>query len=331
MPAFDPARDIPSLAGRVILVTGSNAGIGKATVRALARHKPARIYLCGRRHDVAEQTATELRAETHFDDIVVLDLDLGSLENVKKAAAVVLARETRLDLLFLNACIAGTAPALTLEGYEAQFGVNHVGHAMLTQLLMPLLLRTQAQAQAQDQAQGDVRIIVTSSEIIFTMLLPRGGLVLDAMRKPDAFSTMSLYAHSKLANALFAQKLAALYPALSVTAVNPGAVNSNIWDNSAAGLTGVIMRLVTLPIRVSIDEGAKTPLWCATTPRASQPVTDGAKPTGVVSGAFYWPVGKLVPYKGASAEQEQVEELWKWTTDELAKHGGPGWVGAKEE
>ncbi|CAK7245131.1 MAG: hypothetical protein STHCBS139747_006700 [Sporothrix thermara] len=318
---FEPARDILSLAGKVILVTGSNAGIGKATVRALARHDPARIYLCGRRHEAAEQTAKELCAETHFDSIVVLDLMLDSLESVKNAAAVVLANETRLDLLFLNAGVANTPHGLTKEGYELHFGINHVGHAMLTQMLMPLLLRTQAQPGT------DVRIVITSSSAVFVPMLPNGGLALQAMRKPDAFGAMTLYAHSKLANALFAAKLAALYPSLSVSAVHPGVVKSDIWGKGTGGLLSLIRRSLVMAVMVDIDEGAKTQLWCATAPRA-QPTKGGENPTGVVSGAFYYPVGKLMPYKGYSAKKELVDELWKWTADELVKHGGPGWVEA---
>ncbi|CAK7224472.1 hypothetical protein SCUCBS95973_005529 [Sporothrix curviconia] len=319
--SFKPARDIPSLAGKVILVTGGNAGIGKATIRALAKHGPARIYLCGRRHDAAEQTAEELRAETGFDGIFVLDMDLSSLESVKEAAAAVLDNETRLDLLFLNAGVAGTAHALTEEGYETQFGINHVGHAILTQMLLPLLLDTQ-------QLPGsDVRVILTSSSVAFSPMLPRGGLSLDDMRKPDAFSTMTLYAHSKLANALFAMKLAELYPSLSVTALHPGVVKSDIWGKTAVGLLGVLLRPFIAAMWVSIDQGAKTQLWCATAPRAQQP-KGGEKPTGVISGAFYAPVGKLTPYKDLSAKKELAGNLWAWTTDELAKHGGPGWVDA---
>lgn len=315
---FEPARDIPSLKGKVTLVTGGNAGIGKATVRALAVHDPAAIYLCGRRHDASETAAAELRTETGYKNIVVLDMDLASLESVKKAAAVFLARETRLDLLFLNAGVAGTAYALSKEGYESQFGINHVGHALLTQLLMPTLLSTQAATDG-----GDARVVLTSSNGAFApgAMLPHGGLNLAAMRQPDAYQPMSLYCHSKLANALFGRKLATEYPSLSVTSVHPGVVKSDIWGKGSGSLISKILRPFMMAQWVSIDEGAKSQLWCATTQRAGDKKTDG-----VVSGAFYVPVGKLQPYKGFTAKQELVDELWDWTTEELAKHGGPGWV-----
>jgi NAD(P)-dependent dehydrogenase (short-subunit alcohol dehydrogenase family) len=107
---FEPAKDIPNLKGKVVLVTGGNAGIGKATIRAIAIHDPARIYLCARRRSAAETAAAELRAESRYNRIDILDLDLASLDSVKKCAAEFTERENRLDLLFLNAGVASTAP-----------------------------------------------------------------------------------------------------------------------------------------------------------------------------------------------------------------------------
>ncbi|KAL1890297.1 hypothetical protein Sste5346_008299 [Sporothrix stenoceras] len=313
---FEPSRDIPSLKGKVALVTGGNAGIGKATVRALAYHDPKAIYLCGRRHEASENAAADLRKETGYQNIIVLDMDLSSLESVKKAAAIFIEREDRLDLLFLNAGVGGTAYALTKEGYESQFGINHIGHTLLTQLLMPTLLATQ-------EAGSDVRVVLTSSNAVFapSAMLPRGGLDLKSMRKPDAYQPMTLYSHSKLANALFARKMATEYPSLSTTALHPGVVKSDIWGKGAGGLLSMILRPFMMAVWVNIDEGAKTQLWCATAPRSTE-----KNNKGVVSGAFYGPVGKLQPYKGASAKQELVDELWDWTNAELAKHGGPGWA-----
>lgn len=321
--AFEPARDIPSLKGKVILVTGGNAGIGKGTIRALAAHDPAKIYLCARRREAGMAAAAELKDETHYAGITVFDLDLASLESVKKCAAAFTSAETRLDILFLNAGIASTAPALTKEGYEAQFGVNHVGHALLTQLLLPMLLETQ-------RSGGDVRVVATASNIAMSPMLPKGGLDLSAMRQPGALSPIALYANSKLANVLFSRKLAVLYPTLSVTAIHPGVVKSDIWGKGAGGLMSMIMRPFIMYQWVDIDEGAKSQLWCATAPRAKGGAAAAAATAtgGVHSGTYYTPVGKIKEYSGPSADQALVDELWTWTTDELAKHGGPGWVSA---
>ncbi|KAK9318924.1 hypothetical protein V1517DRAFT_349555 [Lipomyces orientalis] len=309
---FEPAKDIPSLKGKVILVTGGNAGIGKATIRAIALHDPARIYLCARRRSAAETAAAELRAESQYNRIDVLDLDLASLDSVKKCAAEFNEKENRLDLLFLNAGVAGTAPALTREGYEFQFGVNHVGHALLTQLLMPKMLQTRG-----EDPTTDVRIVATASNAAFAPFLPKGGLVLNAMRQPNAYSPLALYAHSKLANVLFIRKISQMYPNISAIAAHPGVVKSDIWGKGAGGLFSILYRPVVWATWVNIDQGAKSQLWCATAPLG------GA--TGVKTGQYYQPVGKIRMLKGAGADQSLTDELWEWTTNELANHNSKGW------
>jgi NAD(P)-dependent dehydrogenase (short-subunit alcohol dehydrogenase family) len=309
---FDPRKDIPSLKGKVILVTGGNAGIGKATIRALALHDPARIYLCARRRLAAESAAVELKAETRYAGIEILDLDLASLENVKKCAAEFNKRESRLDLLFLNAGVASTAPALTKEGYEYQFGVNHVGHALLTQLLLPKMLQAR-----QEDPKADVRIIATSSNAAFAPFVPKGGLALNSMRQPDAYSPISLYAHSKLANVLFIRKVSQLYPDIMAVAAHPGVVKSDIWGKGGGGLFSILYTPIRLATWVSIDEGAKSQLWCA--------ASSLGREIGAKSGHYYEPVGKDKVLKGAAGEQNLVDKLWEWTNNEIVSYNSTGW------
>ena len=123
---FDSAKDIPDLQGKVILVTGGNAGIGEATVRALAAHNPRCIYLCARRTDSGAQVVSAIHEQHPDAKIDVLELDLSSFDSVKKCAASFNQRSERLDILFLNAGVASTAPATTKEGYEKQFGGTHI-------------------------------------------------------------------------------------------------------------------------------------------------------------------------------------------------------------
>ena len=312
---FDPSKDIPSLKGKVILVTGGNAGLGKATIHALALHDPARIYLCARRRTSAETAAAELEAETKYNRISVLDLDLASLDSVKKCAAEFNEKESRLDLLFLNAGVATTAPALTQEGYELQFGINHMGHALLAQLLLPKMLR-----MLREDPKADVRIIVIASNAAIAPVLPKGGLVLNAMRRRDAYIPIRLYAHSKLANILFTRKLSQLYPQILTVALHPGTVKSDIWGKSAGGLLSFLYTPIVWATWVSNTEGAKTQLWCATASR------DG--PAGVKTGHYYQPVAKDRVLKGPAGDQKLADELWDWTNKELASHNGPGWPSA---
>ncbi|KAL2869390.1 uncharacterized protein BJX67DRAFT_379408 [Aspergillus lucknowensis] len=301
---FTPATDIPSLTGKVILVTGSNAGIGKATIRALAQHDPARIYLCARRRSAAETAAAELKNGTQYDRIDILTFDLASLDSVKKCAAEFNDRASRLDLLFLNAGVASTPPALTQDGYELQFGVNYLGHMLQTW---------------RDNANVDVPIIAAASDAAFAPFLPKKrGLVLDEMRRPDAYGPMSLYAHSKLANVLFIRKLAQLYPGISAFAAHPGVVATEIWDKSAGGLMSALFKPIVWATAVDSDGGAKSQLWCATT-------QIGSGVEVAESGQYYQPVGKNKALKGLSADQKVVDELWEWTNNELASYNSTGW------
>ena len=190
---FDPAQDIPSLAGKVILVTGAAGDLGRTTAVQLARYgRPARIYVAdlpcndpakkkallrGMEREAAPEEeggeAAATRTEFRF-----LDLDLGSFTSVQACVADFLAREERLDVLVLNAGIIRVAPGTTAEGYEAHFGINYLGHALLARLLVPTLARTA------EQARSDVRVVVVSSE--GHAMAPKGGVQFEALKGPCA-------------------------------------------------------------------------------------------------------------------------------------------------
>ncbi|KAI8232827.1 hypothetical protein K4K54_011478 [Colletotrichum sp. SAR 10_86] len=156
-PSFNPATDIPSLCGKTIFVTGGNTGLGKQSIIDLARHDPAQIWLAARDLVKAEAAATEIRSTVPAVPIILLKLDLSSVKSIKEAVATFSSTAKRLDILMLNAGIMAVPPGLTEEGYEIQFGTNHVGHALLTKLLLPLLVETAAKFEA------DVRVVVLSS------------------------------------------------------------------------------------------------------------------------------------------------------------------------
>jgi NAD(P)-dependent dehydrogenase (short-subunit alcohol dehydrogenase family) len=186
--AFDPAKDIPSLAGKVVLITGGAGGLGFQAVVELARYgRPARIYIADLPRDVAsqkdvlkkaEREAYENEAKSVEDpqtEFKFLDLDLASFESVRRCAASFASQEQRLDILFLNAGIIRVPPLKTTEGYEIHFGINYLGHALLSRLLMPTLLHT-----AQQQPEADVRVIVLSSE--GHVMAPKQGIDFDKVK-----------------------------------------------------------------------------------------------------------------------------------------------------
>ena len=127
-PAFAPETDVPTLSGKVIVITGANGGLGYETLIHLASHSPAKIYLCARskeKYDHAMQGITAAVPDA-AQFVKYLELDLASLASVQKAAATFTAENDRLDVLMNNAGIMAQPPGLTKDGFEIQFGTNHV-------------------------------------------------------------------------------------------------------------------------------------------------------------------------------------------------------------
>ena len=205
------ARD---LEGRVVAITGANIGIGRAVAASLAA-RGARLRLLCRSLDKALPVVDELRA--HGDDIVAIACDLGQLSSVRIAAAELLARDEPLHILINNAGIGGQRGA-TADGFELHFGVNHLGHFLLTTLLLDRL-----------RASAPARIVHVASGSHYKAR----GIDWTVLRQATAsISGMPEYSVSKLANVLFTAELARRLDGSGVTtyAVNPGRVASNIWQ-----------------------------------------------------------------------------------------------------
>ena len=127
---FDPATEISDLSEKTILVTGGNAGLGKATVEALAAHNPRCLYLCCRRRSSGEELVQSIH-QTHPEaNIVILELDLSDLDSVKRCANEFQSRSEQLDILFLNAGVSSTPYQKTKQGYEYQYA--HLTHSKLS-------------------------------------------------------------------------------------------------------------------------------------------------------------------------------------------------------
>jgi retinol dehydrogenase 12 len=189
---FAPSRDILPLHGKVVLITGAAGDLGRNTAIELARHgRPARIYVADlpRGEDAKLKLVQQITREAYGDssadtevkgqqtEIRFLDLDLSSMDAVRKCAADFASQDDRLDILYLNAGIIRVAAGVTTEGYESHFGVNYLGHALLTRLLIPTLLQTA-------ERQPDVRIIVISSE--GHVVAPKEGIDFSKLRSNGA-------------------------------------------------------------------------------------------------------------------------------------------------
>lgn len=296
------ASNIPSLEGKVILVTGGNIGLGKQSVLEFARHGAKEIWLASRSAEKADQAIQDIKKEVPDANIKPLSLDLTDLESVRNAARTFAQSSQQLDILLLNAGIMASPAGLTKDGYEVQFGTNHVGHALLTKLLTPVLDRTAARPGS------DVRVVVlTSSGAAFA---PAGGIQYDTLRTTaEGMSTWTRYGQSKLANALFARQLAKERPSWTTAAVHPGVVNTNLGQHvgNMHWVFGQLMRLASL-VLTTVEAGTRNQLWAAAAPRAD-----------VKSGEMYFPVGDLTgghrgPYYNDDA---LAKKLWDWTEGEL--------------
>ncbi|TFY79516.1 hypothetical protein EWM64_g4499 [Hericium alpestre] len=165
-PSYDPKRDIPDLTGKVVIVTGANAGIGAQTVEQLAQHG-AKVYLACRTESKARAAIADIEkanpALKGQDRLVWLPLDLSSLHSAKAAAEEFLTKEKRLNLLINNAGRLTAEYVLTSEGIEESVAVNHLGHLVFTTTLLPLMKET-----AKEKG-SDVRIVNVDH---FYMTLP---------------------------------------------------------------------------------------------------------------------------------------------------------------
>lgn len=185
--SFNPATDIPSLKGKVVLITGAAGDLGRQMAVELARYgRPARIYIADLPCDddtkkaLLDRIDREAYGVSQSEGAIntvfrFLDLDLTSFESVRGCAAEFASKEKRLDILVLNAGIIRVALGTTKEGYEVHFGLNYLGHALLSRLLLPIMLPT-----SQQQEGADVRLVVVSSE--GHAMAPKGGIQFERLK-----------------------------------------------------------------------------------------------------------------------------------------------------
>ncbi|KAM0344545.1 hypothetical protein ACHAPU_007525 [Fusarium lateritium] len=299
---FTPDTDIPSLEGKVILVTGGNSGLGLETIKQLSKHEPARIFLACRSRTKFDQAINELKTSgSNVDSVSFLELDLTSLASIKSAAKAFQESSTRLDILVNNAGIMMTPEGLTEEGYEIQLGTNHMGHAFLTHLLLPTLEET-------TKINSDVRIIFVSS--IAESMAPSNPYQLDQFKTTmPNIATRIRYAISKLANVHYAAALAERYPAMKIISLHPGVVHTNLTAPVYGGsvIFGTAMRLIYTLTGIDVAKGTLNQLWAISDPKAE-------------SGVFYHPVGLSGKGSKLSLDKDARGKLWDWTQQEIKQH-----------
>ena len=253
-------KDIPDLSGRTAVVTGANGGLGYQTALALAG-AGAHVVLAAR--DPAKTAAAEARiAERHpAASLEVVPLDLGDLTVVKAAASTILAGHRGIDLLVNNAGVMAMPQRTTVDGFEMQLGVDHLGHWAFTAHLLPALLRA-----------ASARVVTVTS----TARHRAKRLDPDDPHMRRNYGAWSSYARSKMANLHFGLGLQQRFASAGVAAISllahPGLTNTDLQARSVreggAGWVGAFFEAMTARSGMTPFEGARPQLRAATDPRA---------------------------------------------------------------
>ncbi|XP_035745686.1 retinol dehydrogenase 12, partial [Egretta garzetta] len=238
-------KSAAKLEGKVAIITGANTGIGKETARDLAR-RGARVIVACRDIAKAEAAASEIRAETGNQQVIVKKLDLADTKSIREFAEKFLAEEKELHILINNAGVMLCPYSKTADGFEMHLGVNHLGHFLLTFLLLERLKQS-----------APARIVNVSS------LAHHGGQIrFHDLHGERSYNRGLAYCHSKLANVLFTRELARRLQGTKVTAnvLHPGSVYSELVRHSfvMTWLWKIFSFFLKTP-----QEGAQTSVYCA--------------------------------------------------------------------
>jgi NAD(P)-dependent dehydrogenase (short-subunit alcohol dehydrogenase family) len=251
--------DIPDQSGRTAVITGANTGLGFETAKALA-DKGAHVVLAVRSLDKGKDAATRIGG-----DVTVAQLDLTSLDSVRTAADELTSRYERIDLLINNAGVMTPPRSTTKDGFELQFGTNHLGHFALTGLLLDHVADVPG-----------ARIVTVSSN----GHKMNAAIHFDDLQWERSYSRMGAYAQSKLANLLFTyelqRRLAAGHAAVAV-ASHPGFSNTELARN----LPSVIQPALSLV----------APLLSQNAAMGALPSLRAATDPGVLGGEYFGPDG----------------------------------------
>ncbi|MEZ5490174.1 MAG: SDR family oxidoreductase [Gammaproteobacteria bacterium] len=237
------------LQDKIFVVTGANSGIGFESARDFARRGATVVILC--RNEARGQEAVDtIKQETGNPDVYLYLADFSLLSSVAEAGRAVQKDFPRIDVLCNNAGAANEKRQETAEGFELTFAANHLGGFLLTQLLMPSLLA----AAGKDHA----RIVFTSS-----LGHKSGPLDFDDLNMRKGYRGLKAYGRSKLMNLLTARELDQRYRDQGIVAssFHPGAVRTPIW--SKGGVSGRLLGLLLYPFMISIEKGADTMIWLA--------------------------------------------------------------------
>jgi NAD(P)-dependent dehydrogenase (short-subunit alcohol dehydrogenase family) len=283
------ADDIPAQGGRVVVVTGANSGIGYETTRALAAHG-ATVIMAVRDEAKGAAARNEIRDEHPAAQLELRHLDLADLTSVRAFAATV----SRADVLINNAGVMMPPRTLTAQGYELQFGVNHLGHFALTAMLFDVLAKSE-----------DPRVVTVTS-----ISHKRGRIHLDDLHGEHKYSRSGYYAQSKLANVVFGlelnRRLRASGSAMRSVLAHPGVAATNLQSTGPTGLAKIAFQLGNRLMAQDAAMGALPILYAATNPEVEGGQLIGPDARNEAKG---YPT--VVEPLDAARDRELARRLWE--------------------
>uniref|UniRef100_A0A3Q4ANV3 Uncharacterized protein n=1 Tax=Mola mola TaxID=94237 RepID=A0A3Q4ANV3_MOLML len=237
------------LDGKTVIITGANTGIGKETAKDLAR-RGARIVMACRDLERAEEARLDILEDTGNENVVIRKLDLSDTRSIRAFAELINKEERQVNVLINNAGVMMCPFSKTTDGFEMQLGVNHLGHFLLTYLLLDLIKRS-----------TPARIVIVAS-VAHTWT----SLRLDDINSERSYDTMKAYGQSKLANVLFARSLAKRLQGTGVCvfSLHPGVVQSDLWRHQHQCIQWAV-KICRIFTKTTV-EGAQTTIYCAVEP-----------------------------------------------------------------
>ena len=238
-----------NMTGKICMITGANSGIGKLTTLGLAE-TGARVVMVCRDAVKGEAALSEIVSKTGNENVELMVADLGSQQSIRDLVGHFRTKHDQLHLLINNAAIIPVKRQVTEDGYEAQFGVNHLGPFLLTNLLLDVL-----------KASAPSRIVNVASTVHYN-----ASMNFDDLQSEESYGVMKAYGQSKLANILFTYELARKLEGTGVTVncLHPGVVRTRIMRDVPFFLKPIVA--VAGLAMLSPEKGAKTSIYVATSP-----------------------------------------------------------------
>ncbi|KAM4606706.1 retinol dehydrogenase 12, like [Polymixia lowei] len=284
-----PWSSAARLDDKTVVITGANTGIGKETALDMAK-RGARVIMACRDMEKAQTAVKELIEGSQNENITCMKLDLSDTKSIKEFAEAINKGEAKLNILINNAGVMVCPYGKTADGFEMQIGVNHMGHFLLTRLLIDLIKKS-----------APARIVNVSS-----MAHSWGNINLEDINSEKGYDKKAAYSQSKLANILFTRSLAKRLQGTGVTvySLHPGVVQTDLWRH-LNGPQQLVMKMVS-PFTKNSVQGAQTSIYCAVEPALENE-----------SGGYYSDCAPATCSR-AAADEDMAQKLWELSCQMLS-------------